>query len=116
KAVRLWDLTTRAEVRVLRGHDVRCIAFSPDGQRLAAGCFNGTVIVWDAVSGQLQCSLTGQTADPGHTAIVNSVAFSPDGRRLVSGSRDQTVRVWDVTSGKQLIRPVRHADIVHGVD
>jgi WD40 repeat protein len=66
------------------------VAFSPDGQRIAAGGpIDGTVKVWDTQTGQDKLTLKG------HTGSVTGVAFSPDGQRIVSGSLDGTVRVWD---------------------
>ena len=39
KTIRLWDTTTGKEIRTLTGPKigVRCVAFTPDGQQLAAG-------------------------------------------------------------------------------
>ena len=63
--------------------------FSPDGQQIVSGSHDGTVRIWDAVTGESVQTLEG------HTSYVNSAQFSPDGRQIVSGSGDSTVRVWD---------------------
>jgi WD40 repeat protein/transcriptional regulator with XRE-family HTH domain len=72
------------------------LAFSPDGQLLAAGTTKGEVRLWQAVTGQphLICE--------GHTNWVQSVAFSPNGRMLASGGTDQAMRLWDVSTGRCL--------------
>jgi WD40 repeat protein/serine/threonine protein kinase len=76
----------------------KCVAFSPDGARLATGAgprFKpGTVQVWDARTLERQVELTG------HTGAVNSVSFSPDGCCLASGSFDATVKIWDSRPGR----------------
>jgi RNA polymerase sigma factor (sigma-70 family) len=47
--IRLWDPASGQEILRLRGHDadVTALAFSPDGQRLAAGLRNTTTLIWD---------------------------------------------------------------------
>src|SRR5262249_33613832 len=86
-------------VRTLTGHSGRVytVAFSPDGQFLAAGNFDAdhTVKVWDLKTGDVTATLNG------HTAIIWSVAFSPDGTRLASGA-DDGVKVWDLKTGEAL--------------
>ncbi|HEX3149653.1 MAG TPA: PQQ-binding-like beta-propeller repeat protein [Gemmataceae bacterium] len=49
KSVRLWDFRTGAMIRELTGKPTRAsmLAFSPDGKRVAAGCVDGTAILWD---------------------------------------------------------------------
>jgi WD40 repeat protein len=93
ETMRILDTTTGGEVLALRGHTsvVLCLAFSPDGKRIATGSGDLTIKLWDTATGQEVLSLRG------HSAGVTSVAFSPDGHRLVSGSIDRTARVWDAT-------------------
>jgi WD40 repeat protein/serine/threonine protein kinase len=97
-AVRVWDLDAGRDALVLPGQDsaVLSVAYSPDGQRLAAGFDypESVVRLWDASSGRLLALLQG------HVNSVGFVAFSPDGRRLASCSRDQTVRLWDGFTGE----------------
>jgi hypothetical protein len=72
------------------GSEVMSVAFSPDGQVVAAGSWDQTVRLWRVADGQLVRTLAG------HTCFVYSVAFSPDGQVVASGSRDSTVRLWNL--------------------
>jgi WD40 repeat protein len=66
------------------------VAFSPDGQWLAASSHDFTVQVVDLASPDDVTTLEG------HDSSILDLAFSPDGTRLVTSSDDSTVRVWDV--------------------
>ncbi len=100
------------DLLTLGGHTdaVNGVAYSPDGTRIASGSSDGTVRVWDAI--------TGQEALPplrGHTGEVYAVAYSPDAKKLASASFDKTVRVWDATTGKLIHRLEGHEWPVHSV-
>ncbi|WP_433937440.1 pentapeptide repeat-containing protein [Sorangium cellulosum] len=78
------------------GSVVLAVAFSPDGMLLATGHYEGTVRIWDAVTGAALRVLQG------HEGWVQSVAWSADGRTLASGSSDKTVRLWQGSTGKAI--------------
>lgn len=98
-------------LRVLVGHtdSIKCVAFSPDGQRALTGSYDKTARLWDSEDGHLLLTLEG------HTGSVNSVAFSPDGKRIATASDDTTVRIWDSESGTLLLTLYEHTERVNSV-
>ena len=107
----LYDTETYQEIALLTGNilGVDSVAFSPDSGTLASGGTNGTIHIWNAVTGAQQQTLTG------HTDTVYSVAFAPDGLTLASGSSDGTVRLWNITSGETQQTFTGHTDAVFSV-
>ncbi len=85
------------------------VAFSPDGNLLAAGGINGEVRFWRLKDGQQVLTLAG------HTDWVSSVTFSPDGKLFVSGSHDRTIKFWDINTGRCLKTILAHDDMVWSV-
>jgi WD40 repeat protein len=96
--VRLWDVVTGSQHRVMRGHTgpVTCVAFSSDGTIIASSSVDCTIRIWDVGTGDERLMMTG------HTDEVNSLAFAPNGQTIVSVSHDYTLRVWDVLKGTEL--------------
>ena len=76
RTARIWDVEAGGELVTLRGHDegVRCVAWSPDGRRLATASSDRTARIWDAASGGELPVLRG------HSDWVWCVAWSPDGQ------------------------------------
>lgn len=73
--------------------DIQCIAFSPDGRRIAAGANNG-IQLWLLDTGELISSLVRRHG-------VRFIAFSPDGEHIVSVSLGKYVEVLSSQTGKQ---------------
>ncbi|KAL6696242.1 hypothetical protein J3F84DRAFT_408111 [Trichoderma pleuroticola] len=69
------------------------LAFSPDGSYLASGCIDGSIWLWDAVTGAKQRILEG------HRESVESISFSSKEDLIASGSDDGTIRLWNSTTG-----------------
>ncbi len=89
--------------------NVLSVSFSPDGHRLAAGCGDRTLRLYDPVSARERKVLKI------HADWVQSVAFSDDSQRLLTTSRDRTARILDPGNGEVLASYTAHdTPLLHG--
>jgi len=95
-AIQLWELGSGSLLRTLHGNVaiVWDVAFSPDGQLLAAASSDRSARVWDWRAGSLLESLPLPNE-------VASVTFSPDGQTLAAGGVDEwpIAAVWTYAVG-----------------
>ena len=107
KTVRLWDVSTGAELFVLKGHTlpVMQVAFSPDGSRLSSisghleDCddirlWGNELRIWDTVTGAQHATLP-------PIGNCSSIFFSPLGS-LLATVEHASVRVWNPATGCEL--------------
>ena len=93
--VRLLEVRTREPGLTLELTTIPLdVSFSSDGRLLAIAGSNGTIYLWDVMTGELR-----HTIEQAHLGNCDSVAFSPDGQTLASGGVDNAVRLWDVSTG-----------------
>ncbi|KAJ1486123.1 WD40-repeat-containing domain protein [Baffinella frigidus] len=98
--LRMWDTRPFCEgsrcKMVFQGHmhnfEKQLIrpAWSPSGDRVAAGSADKMVYIWDAKTGQIRYKL------PGHKACVNDVDFHPHEPIIGSGSSDKTAFLGEI--------------------
>ncbi|MEM7116074.1 MAG: BTAD domain-containing putative transcriptional regulator [Chloroflexota bacterium] len=86
--------------------NVHAMAFSPDGQILAAGTKEGVVRLWQRRDGQLT-----RTFDTGGKSVW-ALEYSPDGQTLAVASTDHTIRLWSVQTGALLHQLKGHGHAV----
>ncbi len=72
-------------------------ALSPDGKRLAQGCADHTLRLWNVETGKEEHGLAG------HENFIRCIAFSPNGRWLASATDGLGIEyelfLWDVATG-----------------
>ena len=75
------------------------LAWSSDGQQVLTGDPDGSVSLWDAISGARVRSFTGHTGAITAVAWINRNEGSSITNYVLDGSEDGTARIWDVSNG-----------------
>ena len=97
--LRVWNIEdARLIWKIATPNGIGAIAWSPNGELLAAARGDNNVSVFDAESGRSQAVLRG------HQGPVQDIDFSHDGDLLASWAWDNTSRLWSPTTGDQLLR------------
>ena len=96
------------------------IAFSPDGQTLAATSAAGTVRLWSLPTGSLQYQLSSAetdaaAADSQPSAQLNAIAFSADGKTFAIAGANAQIQLWRAADGLKLDTLLGHTGEVTGL-
>ncbi|KAK9830614.1 hypothetical protein WJX81_005607 [Elliptochloris bilobata] len=83
---------------VLQQGVARCIAFNHWGTVLAAGCEDGSLVLWD-----FETRVAAREAAP-HAQAITCLAWSRCGRFVATGSRDGCTALWDVARSEAVYR------------
>src|SRR5437879_1313615 len=78
--------------KLRHGSRIQCLAYSHDGQVLAAGGGNDPVRLWNPKTGDLIRTLS--------ETSVYAMAFSPSGETLLFGGAPREVRLWNFRLNK----------------
>jgi WD40 repeat protein len=93
------SLLKDGKMLLARSGPVGAVAFSPNGQLLAAVTTNAGVMLWEVATGHRLGALQDRKRH------VNAIAFSPDGEVLAAASADYAagpVQIWEVSTGRLL--------------
>lgn len=76
-------------------------AISPSNDKVAVGCSNGKLKIYNIPSGTLASDINA------HPSWVTTVAYSPDGTKIITGGNDDKVKIWS-NSGTLLFTCTGH--------
>lgn len=91
--------------RTAEKKDVVTVAWSPNGEHLATGGYDGVIKVW-AAEGELVHTLER------HEGALFAIRWCQDGSSLVSGGADGVVVLWDLNEGEIKQEYRTHQDAV----
>jgi WD40 repeat protein len=95
---RIWDISSGAQLVVLKNYAGRSIGISSDGRMLAAGLFSNAVYVASMENGARLMIVEE------HTQPVTMLSFSPAGRFLLSADQSGLVLFWRVEVDGQVTK------------
>ncbi len=96
--VRVYTLESGEIVRTLEQPSAAWgCEWSPDGLRLAVGCVDNNVYLWNPATGERTGIFSG------HTNLPILISFHPRADLLLTAAWDGTTRLWDVASGSELL-------------
>jgi len=117
--VKLWDASSGELVRTFVGANEfsSSVAFSPDGNTLAAA-FITQVVLWDTTSGEKIAILSGESVGTtiGYNLGVGQISFSPDGKYLATANMDGAPRIWDLDTYRKVMSLVAEMLPPKGID
>ena len=98
----VWDASSGQELRKLKGAGdvIFSVAYSADGQWIAAGTRGGKVRLW-RVAQSAESFTISQPPEAGESTPVITLAFSPDSRWLAAAGRQPRAMLIDLKT-KQL--------------
>ena len=100
RTVKLWDVATGERLDTFSQPlgEMYTVAFSPDGQRVAAGGVDNRVRIWQISDSGKEGSNPILYSRFAHERPIVKLLFSPDGKSFVSSAEDRTVKLWNAAT------------------
>lgn len=119
----IWDIKTgelvkrmrdglapgASDSKLTRPSEVTALLYHSATSIVAAGYDDGSIKVWDLMSGTVLINFQG------HKSAVTILKFDNEGTRLVSGSRDSNIIFWDLVAETGLFKLRSHKDQITGL-
>jgi len=102
-ALDLWHVATGKQYGAIYdpGTDgISDVAFSPDGEAVAAADYNGRAYLWGVATGDLIATLNAPGQNLNNNNGVLWVTFSPDGKLVATGDANGHAYLWNAATHK----------------
>nr|XP_043633096.1 uncharacterized protein LOC122604273 [Erigeron canadensis] len=88
---------------------MKCIAFNRRGTFLAAGCSDGSCVIWDFMTRGIAKELRDDDCD---AAIIN-VCWSRSGHHILVSADDKSLTLWNVIKGEKVFQTILQQTPLH---
>ncbi|GIW81812.1 MAG: hypothetical protein KatS3mg105_3619 [Gemmatales bacterium] len=114
--LRVWDRTTRREIRMFR-HDtpflaVACAPLEKHAHLCLTGSSDGSAQLWNLDEPSPKPI---RIMEEKHKGSVNCVAFSPDAAYCATAGDDRVIRIWETATGELKYRLSGHSGAVTSI-
>jgi WD40 repeat protein len=112
KAIEAINIETRGSINVPDdgGNSIQTLVWAPGDRWLASAASDGTVKVWDTVTGKEACGFDLGELNGGSREL----SWSADGNYLAACAGSGTTRVWEVPTGK-LVHSLKDRNLLNPV-
>jgi WD40 repeat protein len=107
-AITIISLLSDETLLTLQGHTwgITDMAFSPDGKQIATSSLDGTIRIWNSLTGEADLILKADYAS------VTSLAFNQNSTLLASGGNSGKITLWNLASDHQKTELLGHSDTI----
>ncbi len=115
--VKVWNTAMpNISLRTLTEHTdyVKALSCVP-ANRVASASLDGSVIVWDLVTGRVQMKCGGELDGKPSPSSIYCLSGSSECHSIVAGSTDRSISVYDLRTGERVVRLRGHTDSVRCV-
>jgi len=105
-----WNVERRGwAVKDAHERGIFAAVWSPKGDQLITGGYDGAIKFWGAATGEEKAKFTAEQGG------VRALAVSKDGKWLASGGHDGTVKLWDLSDDKDATELAKFDKVVNSV-
>jgi WD40 repeat protein len=107
----VWNVKTREKITSFTLHKdwVLSASWSPDSKSIVTSGKDGSVFIWDSITGEVKFEF------PMQTAPIQMVGWSPDGRLIATAGDEGLIKIWDSKTSDELNILTGHEGIIWSV-